>query len=104
MVDREDYLRAGSKSSAILFGDLDLIIQGVLYALVIIALYLVGRQAGLGVYYWASLGVAILLVISQFVMARHRERAACFRAFLHNNWVGAVIFVGMALELARQTA
>jgi 4-hydroxybenzoate polyprenyltransferase len=104
MVDREDDLRAGSKSTAILFGDLDLVIQGVLYALVFIALYLVGRQAGLGMYYWASVGVAIVLVVSQFVMARHRERAACFRAFLHNNWVGAAIFAGLALDLARRTA
>ena len=50
MVDREDDLRAGSKSTAILFGDLDLVIQGVLYSLVFVALYLVGRHAGLGVY------------------------------------------------------
>ncbi len=104
MVDREDDLRAGSKSTAILFGDLDLVIQGVLYALVIIALYLVGRQAGLGMYYGISLAVAILLVISQFWMARHRERTACFRAFLHNNWVGAVIFAGLALDLALRAA
>jgi 4-hydroxybenzoate polyprenyltransferase len=104
MVDREDDLRAGSKSTAILFGDLDLAIQGVLYALVFVALYLVGRQAELGVYYWTSVGAAVLLAISQFWMARHRERDACFRAFLHNNWVGAVIFVGLALDLARRTA
>ena len=104
MVDREDDLRAGSKSTAILFGDLDLIIQGVLYALVFVALSLVGRQAGLGAYYWMSLGVAVVLVVSQFWMARRREREACFRAFLHNNWMGAAIFVGLALDLARRTA
>jgi 4-hydroxybenzoate polyprenyltransferase len=104
MVDREDDIRAGSKSTAILFGDLDLVIQGVLYVLVFVALYLVGQQAGLGMYYWASVGLAVLLVISQFVMARHRQREACFRAFLHNNWVGAAIFVGLALDLARRTA
>jgi len=104
MVDRDDDIRAGSKSTAILFGDLDLVIQGVLYVLVFIALYLVGRHAELGMYYWMSLGVAALFVVSQFVIARHRERAACFRAFLHNNWVGAVIFAGLALDLARRAA
>jgi 4-hydroxybenzoate polyprenyltransferase len=104
MVDREDDLRAGSKSTAILFGDLDLVVQGVLYALMFVALYLVGRHAGLGMYYFASMGVAALLVASQFWMARHRERDACFRAFLHNNWVGAVIFAGLAFDLARRTA
>nr|WP_298132712.1 4-hydroxybenzoate octaprenyltransferase [uncultured Pseudoxanthomonas sp.] len=101
MVDREDDIRAGSKSTAILFGDLDLAIQGVLYALVLVALYLVGDQAGLGAYYWAGLGVAAMLAAWEFAMARHRERQACFRAFLHNNWIGAAVFAGLALDLAR---
>jgi len=96
MVDREDDIRAGSKSTAILFGDLDLVAQGVLYALVLVALALVGRQAGLGMAYWVALGVAAVLVVQEFVMARHRERGPCFRAFLHNNWVGAAIFAGIA--------
>ena len=100
MVDREDDIRAGSKSTAILFGDLDLVIQGVLYALVLLALYLVGRQAALGPCYWAALGVATLLVAWEFVVARHRGREACSRAFLHNNWIGAVIFAGLALDLS----
>ena len=100
MVDREDDIRAGSKSTAILFGDMDLPIQGVLYALVLLALYLVGRQAGLGVYYWAGIGVAALLAAYEFVIARGRGREACFRAFLHNNWIGAAVFAGIALEFA----
>lgn len=100
MVDREDDLRAGSRSTAILFGDLDLVIQGVLYALMLLALYLVGRQAALGICYDIALGIALLLIAYEFVLARHRERGACFRAFLHNNWVGAVIFAGIALHYA----
>ncbi|MBP3983859.1 4-hydroxybenzoate octaprenyltransferase [Pseudoxanthomonas helianthi] len=100
MVDRDDDIRAGSKSTAILFGDLDLVIQGILYALFFVALALVGRQAGLGAYYWAGIGVAALLVVYEFVIARKRERAACFKAFLHNNWVGAAVFAGIAVELA----
>ncbi len=100
MVDRDDDLRAGAKSTAILFGDLDLVAQGVLYALAFGALALVGRQAGLGIYYWAALAVAAALVVYEFIIARHREGDACFRAFLHNNWVGAVVFAGIALEYA----
>ena len=102
MVDREDDLRAGSKSTAILFGDLDLAAQGVLYALTFAALWLVGRQAQLGLYYWIALGVAVLLAVYQFRIARYREREACFRAFLHNNWIGAVVFVGIAVHYALQ--
>ncbi|KRG68505.1 4-hydroxybenzoate octaprenyltransferase [Pseudoxanthomonas dokdonensis] len=100
MVDREDDLRAGSKSTAILFGDMDLIIQGVLYGLLLLALYLVGKQAGMGLYYWAGLALAAGLIVQEFFIARHRERAACFRAFLHNNWIGAAVFAGIAVDYA----
>ncbi|MCD9028708.1 4-hydroxybenzoate octaprenyltransferase [Luteimonas sp. BDR2-5] len=100
MVDRDDDIRAGSKSTAILFGELDLVAQSVLYALAFAALALVGRAAGLGVYYWAGLGVALLLVAWEFVIARHRDRDACFRAFLHNHWVGLAIFAGIAADFA----
>ncbi len=101
MVDRDDDLRAGAKSTAILFGDLDLVAQGVLYALMFAALALVGQRAVLGPFYWYGLGFAALLVGYEFVIARQRERNACFRAFLHNHWVGAAIFVGIALDYAR---
>ncbi|MBC7989557.1 MAG: 4-hydroxybenzoate octaprenyltransferase [Luteimonas sp.] len=100
MVDRDDDLRAGAKSTAILFGDLDLVAQGVLYALFLAALALVGQRAGLGAYYWYGLGAALLLVAWEFVVARHRDRDACFRAFLHNHWVGAAVFTGLAADFA----
>ena len=100
MVDRDDDLRMGAKSTAILFGDMDLVAQGVLYTCMFAALALVGRDAGLGVYYWGGLGVALLLVAYQFGIARGRERAACFRAFLHNHWVGMAVFVGIAVDFA----
>lgn len=100
MVDREDDLRMGSKSTAILFGDMDLVAQGVLYALFFVALVLVGQRAGMGAYYWAGVAVAAALVAYEFVIARHRERAACFRAFLHNHWVGLSVFAGIAIDLA----
>ena len=101
MVDRDDDIRMGAKSTAILFGDMDLVAQGVLYACTFIALGLVGRQAQLGEPYWWALGVAVLLVGYQFFIARHRDRDACFRAFLHNHWVGAVVFIGFAAALWR---
>ncbi|WP_108790444.1 UbiA family prenyltransferase, partial [Xanthomonas fragariae] len=100
MVDREDDIRMGSKSTAILFGEFDLVAQGVLYALMFATLALVGVRAGLTAAYWAGLGVAALLVIYEFHIARHRERGPCFRAFLHNNWVGLAIFVSIAASLA----
>jgi 4-hydroxybenzoate polyprenyltransferase len=99
MVDRDDDLRAGAKSTAILFGELDLVAQAVLYALFLAALALVGRQAGLGAVYWAALAVAAALIAYEFMIARRRDRDACFRAFLHNHWVGAVVFAGIAADL-----
>jgi len=100
MVDREDDLRMGSKSTAILFGDMDLIAQGVLYALFFVALVFVGQRAQMGLYYWIGLAVAVALVAYEFVIARTRDRAACFRAFLHNHWVGLAIFAGIAADFA----
>jgi 4-hydroxybenzoate polyprenyltransferase len=100
MVDRDDDIRAGSKSTAILFGDMDLVAIGVLYALMFGALALLGRQAALDGYYWAGLGLAVLLVAWEFLIAHTRARAACFRAFLHNNWVGMAVFAGIAADLA----
>ena len=100
MVDRDDDLRMGAKSTAILFGELDLAAIAVLYALMFGALALVGRQAQLGAWFWYGLGTAALLVAYEFLIARHRDRAACFRAFLHNHWVGAAIFAGIALDFA----
>src|SRR3546814_17600135 len=92
MVDRDDDIRMGSKSTAILFGDADLVIQGVLYALVFAALALAGQQARLGRWYSGGLGVVVLLVVYEFVIARHRDRAACLRAFLPNQRVGRAVF------------
>ncbi|KRG37771.1 4-hydroxybenzoate octaprenyltransferase [Stenotrophomonas panacihumi] len=100
MVDREDDIKMGSHSTAILFGDMDLVAQGVLYALTFTALAMVGTRAHMGPLYWVGLGVAAVLVAYEFVIARRRERGPCFRAFLHNNWVGLAVFAGIAGELA----
>ncbi len=100
MVDRDDDLRAGARSTAILFGELDLVALGVLYALFLCALALVGQRAGLGLYYWSALGIAALLAAYEFAIAHARNREECFRAFLHNHWIGAVVFAGIALDYA----
>lgn len=96
MVDRDDDIRLGAKSTAILFGDLDRAAIAVLYVLMLFALLLAGRQAELRWPYWSGLGVAALLVLYQFGITRRRDRPSCFRAFLHNHWVGMAIFAGIA--------
>lgn len=98
MVDREDDLKVGIKSSAILFGQYDRLMIGLLQLGCLLCLYLAGRAFGLGAYYNASLVVAAVLFCYQHYLIRTRQPDACFKAFLHNNWVGMVIFAGVALD------
>lgn len=100
MVDRDDDLRAGAKSTAILFGEADLVAQGVLYALFIATLVFVGVRATLAWEYYVALVVAAALIAWEFRIAHRRDRDGCFRAFLHNNWVGATVFAGIVLGVA----
>ena len=96
MVDREDDLKAGARSTAILFGDLDLTAVSVLHGSALLTLALVGNKAKLGWPFWLGLLVATLLMAWQIYQSRKRDRASCFRAFLNNNWVGMAVFVGIA--------
>ncbi|MEX0604598.1 MAG: 4-hydroxybenzoate octaprenyltransferase [Marinobacter sp.] len=98
MVDRDDDLQIGVKSTAILFGDGDRAIIAVLQALVILVLILVGQQAELGAFYYLGLVVMACLFVYQQHLARHREREACFKAFLNNNWAGFAVFVGLFID------
>jgi len=100
MVDRKDDLRVGAKSTAILFGESDLMAQGVIYAGFFWAMWLVGARAELGVAYQAALGVALAVVPAQFWIARGRGREACFAAFRANQWVGLAVFAGIAAHYA----
>lgn len=100
MADREDDLRAGVKSTAILFGEADRVIIGILQGLMLLGLLFLGQQLQLGLPYHLALLVATGLAVYQQFLIRRREPAACFRAFLNNNWVGAVIFLGIALSYA----
>lgn len=102
MVDRDDDLIIGVKSTAILFGEDDRLITGILQICVLLALALVGVQFKLGYWYYVGLiGAAVLFVHQQYLI-RHRDRDACLRAFLNNNWVGASIFAGLFLHYALQ--
>ncbi len=98
MVDREDDLKIGIKSSAILFGPYDRLMIGLLQLGCLLCLYLAGRAFGLGQFYLDGLVVAAVLFGYQHYLIREREPDACFRAFLHNNWVGMAIFVGIVLS------
>jgi 4-hydroxybenzoate polyprenyltransferase len=98
MVDREDDLYVGVKSTAILLGELDRPMVAVLHAAVILVLGIVGQQAGMSHWYYAGLGVAALLAIYQLWLIRNREPERCFRAFLNNNWVGAAVFAGIVVD------
>ncbi len=98
MVDREDDLVIGIRSSAILFGKAD---RGIILALqagALAALALVGRMAGLGRWYWGGLAVAVALAAYQQLLIRDRDPAACFRAFLNNNLFGLAVFGGILLD------
>ena len=96
MVDREDDLKVGVKSTAILFGDSDRLVIGCLQGLCLLALYLAGQRFDLSIIYNCSLMVVAALFIYQQQLIRDRSPEACFRAFKHNNWVGLTIFVGIA--------
>jgi 4-hydroxybenzoate polyprenyltransferase len=98
MVDIEDDLKIGVKSTAILFGDADRIIIGSIQLLFIITMTMVGNKLELGLYYYLGLLVAALLAGYQLYLIRNREPEKCFKAFLNNHWSGAIIFAGLVLH------
>lgn len=98
MVDRDDDLKLGLKSSAILFGQRDRHIIGLFQLATLLCMGMVGVLAGLGAVYYAGLMVAGAMFIQQQQMIRGRERELCFKAFLANNQVGMVLFAGIVLD------
>ncbi|EOC1796925.1 4-hydroxybenzoate octaprenyltransferase [Vibrio fluvialis] len=98
MVDRDDDLLIGVKSTAILFGRFDKLIIGVLQLLTVAMLIALGYSYQLGAsYYWGLLAASGLFVYQQHLI-RHRERMPCFQAFLNNNYVGMAIAVGLFIS------
>jgi 4-hydroxybenzoate polyprenyltransferase len=98
MVDREDDLKIGVKSTAILFGEADRFLIAVMMAMMLFALHLAGAEADLGTWYRGSLVAAGLLFAYELWLIRRREPAACLRAFNNNHYVGMVVFIGLALD------
>ena len=98
MVDRDDDLQIGVKSTAILFGDADRLIIGCLQGLALLCLLLAGARFSLGAYYYAGLAVAAGCFAWQLWSTREREPQACFAAFLHNHWAGLAIFLGIVAD------
>jgi 4-hydroxybenzoate polyprenyltransferase len=95
MVDREDDKLLGVKSTALLFGRFDLLIIGILMAVMIMMLGLLGLYLSLSWPWYAAVSIAFALFARQLFNSRNRDRDACFKAFLSNNWVGIVIFLGL---------
>ena len=100
MTDREDDLKIGVKSTAVLFGDADRVIILTLQALALGCLLLAGSRFELGMYFHLGLLVAAACFVWEFWYTRNREPQRCFKAFLHNHWAGLAIFVGIVTDYA----
>ncbi|MFB9868554.1 4-hydroxybenzoate octaprenyltransferase [Vreelandella sulfidaeris] len=98
MVDRDDDVKIGIKSTAVLFGTADRAIIGLLQLATLGLLAWVGWQVGLGGFFWLGLIAMAATFIHQQRLIRHRERDACFQAFLNNHWSGLLVFAGIALS------
>jgi len=98
MVDRDDDVKIGVKSTAIIFGRADKLIIGILQILTLMLLVALGSRLALGSYYDLGLLCAAGLFLYQQILIRQRDRDRCFQAFLNNNWVGMVIFIGLFLD------
>lgn len=100
MVDRDDDLKIGIKTSAITFGRFDVAAIMLCYAVHLAILLVVGQQFGLGLPFLLGMAVAAACAIYHYFLIRGRERAPCFAAFRHNNYLGAAVFAGIAFDYA----
>jgi 4-hydroxybenzoate polyprenyltransferase len=100
MVDRDDDVKLGIRTSAILFGRHDVAAVMICYAATLAILVWVGMYERLGVAYYAGLAVAAVMMGYHYALIRDRTREGCFKAFLHNSWVGAAIFAGVVSAYA----
>ena len=99
MVDRDDDLLIGVKSTAILFGELDRFMIGVLQGLFVTLLWLIGHQIGFSTFYDGFIALIVCLLLYQQWLIRDRSRDGCFMAFRHNQWIGGVLFLSVLVEL-----
>lgn len=100
MVDRDDDLKIGLRSSAIFFGRADVAAVMFCYAVHLAVLAAIGRAIGAGWAFYAGLLAAAAIAVYHFTLIRDRTRAGCFRAFLHNQWLGLAVFAGVAADYA----
>ncbi len=100
MVDRDDDLKIGIRTSAITFGRFDVAAIMLCYGATLAIVLVCGHAAGLRLWFMAGVGVAAAIALYHYVLIRHRERMACFAAFRHNNWFGAALFAGVAVDYA----
>jgi 4-hydroxybenzoate polyprenyltransferase len=98
MVDREDDLKVGVKSTAILFGEVDIFVIASLQLLMLLALILIGYRAGLSLWYFVSVGISGVMMAYHLWLARDRQPAGCFAAFSHNHYIGMTVFIGIVLH------
>ena len=96
MVDRDDDIRIGIKTTALLFGQYDVPAVMLCYATMLTLLAVLGIYQDFGLVYFISLGMAAYLAYEHYLMIRGRTREGCFKAFVHNNWIGAAVFTGIA--------
>jgi 4-hydroxybenzoate polyprenyltransferase len=98
MVDRDDDMHLDIHSSALFFGKYDVVAVMACYAVTLALLALAGQMAGLGWLYYLGLLAAGGIALHHYNLIKHRQREACFAAFLHNNWLGAAVFAGVVLD------
>jgi 4-hydroxybenzoate polyprenyltransferase len=100
MVDRDDDVRIGIKTAAITFGRFDVAAVMLCYGVMLALLAGIGVHYGMGPLYYAGLAAALALMLYHYRLIRMRDRDACFKAFKHNNWVGAAVFAGIFADFA----
>ena len=100
MVDRDDDVNIGIRTSALTFGRFDIVAVALCYAIYLGAMALVGIRIGMGIIYHLGLAVAFAFAVQHLSWIRTRDRQQCFRAFLDNHWLGVAVFAGVALDYA----
>ena len=98
MVDRDDDVKIGMRTSAILFGRFDVVIVMLCYVLFLLAMMAIGLWKGYGPFYFAGLALAAIIAGYHYTLIKDRTREGCFRAFLHNNWLGGAVFAGIVAD------
>ena len=98
IVDKPDDLKIGIRTSAITFGRFDVLGVMVCHTIFIAIMIVIGYLQHMGMAYYTALVVSVGLMHYQYTLIRDRDRALCFKAFLHNNWVGAVVFLGISID------